>query len=294
MANYESYSKYEGLRRGPDTRSVLSSTAFTPLESRTQNAVIDWFNNLAQLAHAFSIAICLFEHIELVYGPPGIGEEKYDKMGRVLYMLLSSKLLPMQVNADDSELAQKLKLATDTSIPNGYELLHILLRKLVPVFDFEHNLELPWPKLSDYDTVLSYALAVDQTVLMASKRQQKVSAKNAALQFLQGVINKAHHNYRLQVQIIKTALQPLAAMGLLPERFDLKRMAVEITKSKPKEQDDPDLNRTHSVYRTVTRNATTYTCTNTVLDMALEASQHTAQEHMQGFRHETYCVNEAV
>jgi hypothetical protein len=67
-------------------------------------------------------------------------------------------------------------------------------------------LELLWPKFSDYDTVLSYALAVDQTVLMASKRQQKVSAKNAALQFLQGVINEAHHDYRLQAQIIKTAL----------------------------------------------------------------------------------------
>jgi hypothetical protein len=83
-------------------------------------------------------------------------------------------------------------------------------------------------------------------------------------------------------------------MGPLPERFDLKRMAVEITKSKPKEQDDPDLNRTHSVYRTVTQNASTNTSTNTVLNMALEASQHTAQEHMQGFRYETYCVNEAV
>lgn len=128
----ENNKKKSLLRRGPDTRSVLSSTAFTPLESRTQNAVIDWFNNLAQLAHAFSIAICPFEHFELVYGPPGIclpgvGEEKYDEMGSILYMLLSSKLLPMQVSADDSELAQELKLATDTSVPNGYELLHILL-----------------------------------------------------------------------------------------------------------------------------------------------------------------------
>lgn len=269
------------------------------MESRSQNAVIDWFNNLAQLAHAFSIAICPFEHIELVYGPPGIclpgvGEGKYDEMGRVLYTLLSSKLLPMQVNADDSELAQELKLATDTSVPNGYELLHILLRKLVPAFDFEHNLELPWPKFSEYDTVLLYALAVDQTVLMASKRQQRVSPKNAALQFLQGVINEAHQDYRLQAQIIKTALQPLPAIGPLPDRFDLKRMAVDITKSKPKEQDDPDLKRNHSIYRTVTQNATTNTTTNTVYDMALETSQQMNREHMQGFKYETYCVNEAV
>lgn len=128
--------------------------------------------------------------------------ERYNHMGRELHTLLASKLLPMQVNADGSKLAQALALATDA---NGYDLLHVLLKTLVPAFDDE-VLEITWPKLSDYGSILEFATAVEQTVLLASKRQQAVSRNNAVLQFLNGVITEANQDYRLQAQIIKTDL----------------------------------------------------------------------------------------
>jgi hypothetical protein len=38
----------------------------------------------------------------------------------------------MQVNADNSELSNALEMATDKGVPNGYNLLHVFLQKLVP------------------------------------------------------------------------------------------------------------------------------------------------------------------
>jgi hypothetical protein len=151
------------------------------------------------MAMSYRIAICPFEHIEPAYGAvglciPGVGTEKYDIMGQELYTLLSSKLLPMQVNADGSILSQALAIATDKSVPNGYELLEVLLKTLVVAFDSD-QLEVVWPKYVDYDSPLLFASAIEQTVIMASKRQQTVSAKNTVTQFLDGIISYGNHDY---------------------------------------------------------------------------------------------------
>jgi hypothetical protein len=71
---------------------------------------------------------------------------------------------------------------------------------------------------------MQYAKAIQHTKLIAAKRVQSVSERFAAM---------CHH------EILKTALQPVPPNAKkLDNRFDLKRMAVEITKSKPKEQED--------------------------------------------------------
>jgi hypothetical protein len=77
---------------------------------------------------------------------------------------------------------------------------------------------------------MQYAKVIQHTKLIAAKRVQLVSERFAAM---------GHHDYQLQAQILKTALQPVPPNAKkLDNRFDLKRMAVEITKSKPKEQED--------------------------------------------------------
>jgi threonine dehydratase len=136
----------------------------------------------------------------------------------------------MQVNADGSKLAQALALATDASMPNGYDLLHVLLKTLIPAFDDE-VLEITWPKYSEFSSILEFATAVEQTALLATKRQQAVSEKNYVLQFLNGVISGANQDYRLQAQIIKTDLTRHPNNTVLPPRFKLKKLAFEITKA---------------------------------------------------------------
>ena len=111
------------------------------MESTNQDSVIDWYNELAQLAESYSIAITPFEHIELQYGPyatclPGMGTDRFDyEMGRALALLLLSKLLPMKGNDNNTELSQALALATNKRQPNGYYLLHVTLNKVINAFD---------------------------------------------------------------------------------------------------------------------------------------------------------------
>jgi hypothetical protein len=121
--NWESHSSYEGYPRGPDAKSVLNSTAFTKLETTTQKGVVNWLNNLSDVCISYSIAITPFEHIvEPAYSsyalcPPGVGRSKFKAMGLVLHTLLSSKLLPMNDNANDTDLSHALEIATTRLFP---------------------------------------------------------------------------------------------------------------------------------------------------------------------------------
>jgi hypothetical protein len=79
---WESNSKYEGYRCGPDTKAMLSSTAFTPLKSKKPNDVINWINKFADTCLPFNIGICPFGHIEPIYDKcgiclPGVGDKYY-------------------------------------------------------------------------------------------------------------------------------------------------------------------------------------------------------------------------
>jgi hypothetical protein len=101
-----------------------------------------------------------------------------------------------------------LELASDPAVPDGYALLHVLLKKLIPAFNYD-EIEITWPKYSDYDMVMQYAKAIVQTKLIALKRVQSALEKFAAMQFLNHIINEAHHDYRLQAQMLRTALRPI-------------------------------------------------------------------------------------
>jgi hypothetical protein len=108
------------------------------------------------------------------------------------------------------------------------------------------------------------------------------------MQFLNGIINEAHRDYRLQAQILKTALHPVhPKTRRLEDRFDLKRMAVEITNSKPKEQGDKDL-----IHRPFINKTNVSTSTDSP-DKIIQ-SRSTGEKNMQGFVYENYMVNEAI
>jgi hypothetical protein len=302
VSSWESHGRYEGSTYGPDITKILACPAFPTLNSRKQQDVIHWYNNLSSIAIGYRIAICPFQHIELAYGSvglciPGVGIDRYKHMGREQHTLLASKLLPMQNNADNSKLAEALALATDASIPNGYDLLFVLLKELVPAFDHE-KVEISWPQFSEYESIPAFATAVEQTIILASKRQQPVSPKNGVLQFLNGVINEANHDYRLQSQIIKTELNPYPPVGEIPPRFDLKKLAFEITNSKPKDAEDKDLQMKPSIYRCATQTASTGTSTDTPThQMDLDSTQIQSIRdliHMQGFHEERYKICAAI
>jgi hypothetical protein len=118
-------------------------------------------------------------------------------MSKALHLLLTTKLLPMQVNDDHSELANELTLAcTETELPNGYELLYVLLRHLIPAFNVD-KVTLIGRSFSDFEDIFLYANAVEQTVLLAAKHRQTFTAKSAALQFLDGIIAEVASLYSM-------------------------------------------------------------------------------------------------
>jgi hypothetical protein len=255
MTNWEIVSRYGTATRGPNVLLLSSSTSFTPLDSQKPNETIYWYNNLGQLLEPFNIAMTPFEHIEIRFGtcalcPPGMGIQKFDEMGRALSLLLTTKLLPMQANTDNSELANALTIATEARKPNGYELLHVTLRKLVPAFD-ERKVNIKWPLYGSYDSIFRYASAFEQTVMLAAKRGQRFLQKNAAIQFLDGIIAEAGQAYIIQARILRTDVNALTDYGPVPPRFDLKKMAVEIQETILQERADPDLQRKASINKSI-------------------------------------------
>lgn len=126
---------------------------------------------------------------------------------------------------------------------------------------------------------MQYAKAIQHTKLIAAKRVQLVSERFAAM---------GHHDYQLQAQILKTALQPVPPNAKkLDNRFDLKRMAVEITKSKPKEQEDKDLTRRHLINKS-------NVSTNTQSQGIQATEQQRSDNHMQAYMYEKFVVNKTL
>lgn len=255
LNNWEVVGKYGTVTRGPNVVSLASSNTFTPLDSRKSADTINWYNNLGQLIEPFNIAITPFEHIEMRYGahalcPPGMSVPKFKEMGRALSLLLTTKLLPMQSNADNSELSNALTIATDAGKPNGYELLHVTLQILVPAFD-QRKVNIEWPLYSSYDSIFRYASAIEQTVMLAAKRGQRFSPKNAALQFLDGIIAEAGQAFIIQARILRTDVNSFTHYGPIPSKYELKKMAFEIQDSVPKDRPDSDLQRQASIYKSI-------------------------------------------
>jgi hypothetical protein len=117
MQNYEGTSRYDEYRRGPDMKALLGRTQLEPLSSSKQDDVINWYEDIQSLLETYGITTTPFEDIEISYGAvafciPGIGIDKYLEMGRALGKALTSKLLPMKSNANNSELSNLLALVT--------------------------------------------------------------------------------------------------------------------------------------------------------------------------------------
>lgn len=295
MDGWESNSRYDGYHRGPDASKVLSSTAFKPLESLNQDDIISWYDNFASVAESYRMALIPFAQIVMTQGykglcPPGVGKGKFNEMGRVMSLLLTTKLLPMD---DDSELSHALKLAKDKTNPNGYKILHMLLKKTVPAFD-EEQINLTWPTYAEYDNIFKYAEAIQNVLVMSTKRNRHVDPKVAATDFLNTIIQEAGERFRLEAELLKRELKGYPEGVLLPEKYEITNMAYEISKSKKKEPTDPDLSTKHrSIYKAAMGQPN---------DKAIQANHSIEQQrhepnmvwndNMQGFNTKRYCVNE--
>ena len=298
MSNYEATSSgygppYHQSRRGPNTKELTASTAFTPLEVTNQDAVITWYNEFAQLAECFCIAVMPFEHIELAYDStginlPGVGMDKHNEMGRALALLLSSKLLPMKGNANNSELSQALMMATSQTNPNGYDLLFVMLKTLIKAFDDE-NLELPWPRYIDHNTIFSFAEAMERTLILSSKQGRVIPPRVAAMHFLQSIMRDGGSTYSIEAQLVKNKLAPIKSNGKIDPMFDLKRMAHDIHRARAKSPTDNDLSNSGRQRQISKAMRTTDSSTNTLSDTNYIKPM---EDTIQGCNYRTFVANE--
>jgi hypothetical protein len=205
------------------------------------------------VAEPYHIALVPFAQIEMKYGhyalcPSGVGTRKFNEMGRVMALLLTMKLLPMD---KESDLSHALKLAKDKTNPNGYKILHMLLKKTVSAFD-EEQINLTWPTYSEYGNIFKYAEAVQNIIILSAKSNRQIDPKIAANDFLQTIIQEAGESFRVKVQMLRRELKNYPDGGMLPEKFDITNMAYAISKSHRSEPNDPDLtSKQRSIYKAV-------------------------------------------
>jgi hypothetical protein len=229
----------------------MSITTLETLSDTSQDAVIDWYEMLTQSLEPYGIQLTPFDDIEMMYGPyafciPGIGVEKYSETGRALAQVLTTKLLPMKTNAnDESELSQLLEMAVANSRPNGFQLLEIVMKQCVKIFD-SNEVELEWPKYSNYNNVFQYGKKMLQTAKLAAKKGQVYSERTVAITFLNSIYREAGDIFRFAALMKKNEIESYPPRVQLPAKFQLMQMAKEISDAKPSKAKPKE----HSIYKT--------------------------------------------
>lgn len=165
------------------------------------------------------------------------------------------------------------------------------MKHTVPAFDDE-SVDIEWPKFDKCDNdIFVFAQAMEQTAIIAAKRQQSVTKKNVALKYLKVIIEEGTQAHSLQARMLRTALKPLEPP--LPRRFDLKQMVHEIRDSQPNEKEDIDLaSRKPSIYKAdVTTRGTSMDLRDNGITRSVPPP---APTHLQGYEYETFVVNQTT
>jgi hypothetical protein len=76
---------------------------------------------------------------------------------------------PLVIELSSPHKVDELFNVTSVCARSSNELLHVVLRKLIPAFDL-NKVRIEWPQYGNYDSVLLYASAIEQTMLLAAKR----------------------------------------------------------------------------------------------------------------------------
>ncbi len=135
---------------GPSTTEILKQiSSWVPLSDLSPTGWQTFYNKLRRFAGKWKIALMPFEAINLKYECQGhslclcgLGITRWRKMGDALFIILEY-LLPSN-NAIIS--TTMMSLANGPTAANGYELLWILLKEFIPMFDRTQPAPFPtWP-----------------------------------------------------------------------------------------------------------------------------------------------------
>ena len=139
---------------GPNTTDILKQlSVLDKLTDLTPTGWQTFYNKLRRQAIKWKIALVPFEAINLKYECQGhglcvcgLGLIRWRKMGDALFVILEN-LLPSSNAIISTTLSS---LGNGPSPANGYELLWILLKEFIPMFDCTRNVSLPsWPASDD-------------------------------------------------------------------------------------------------------------------------------------------------
>jgi hypothetical protein len=197
----------------------------------------------------------------------------------------------MKTNAnDESELSQLLEMAVANSRPNGFQLLEIVMKQCVKIFD-SNEVELEWPKYSNYNNVFQYGKKMLQTAKLAAKKGQVYSERTVAITFLNSIYREAGDIFRFAALMKKNEIESYPPRSQLPAKFQLMQMAKEISDARPSKTKPKE----HSIYKSSVRTIQPSQATQT---MDTEKDSYTNPQSgthlnglLQGATRETYFIN---
>ncbi len=123
------------------TRAVLKHPAWDHLINTSPEGWMEFYKSLHRNVMSFSIALVPFESFIMAYHKKGhglclcgLGIGRYHFMGRALFAVLQT-VMPRE----DTYLKLQVKSVANDSC-NGFELLWILQKKFITMFDLQKNL----------------------------------------------------------------------------------------------------------------------------------------------------------
>ncbi len=139
---------------GPNITDILKQIAsWEKLSDLTPAGWLAFYNKLRRFACKWKIALMPFEAIDLQYEFEGhclcicgLGLSKWKKMGDTLFLILEYLLPPTNTII----FTTMTSLANQSSSANGYTLLWVLLKELIPMLDRTQPAPFPqWPTSDD-------------------------------------------------------------------------------------------------------------------------------------------------
>ena len=174
---------------GPNTTDILKQiSGWEKLSDLTPTGWQAFYKKLRRYSFRWKIALVPFEAITLRYECQGhclclcgLGLTRWRKMGDALFMVLEY-LLP---TTDQRVTTAIDNLANGSLTANGYELLWILMKQFIPMFDRTVPSQLPsWP---DSDDLFQYARLITMYCDMSRHSGTRFTEAMKSRMFLRGV-----------------------------------------------------------------------------------------------------------
>ena len=174
---------------GPNTPDILKQiSSWDKLSDLSPTGWQAFYNRLRRFCFKWNVALMPFEAINLKYEchdhalcTCGLGLARWKRMGDALFLILEY-LLP----ASNPVIATNLDtLANSSSAANGYELLWILLKEFIPMFD--RSKPAVFPTWSDSSDIFQFARLLLMYCTLSNHRGPPYSEAMKSRMFLSNV-----------------------------------------------------------------------------------------------------------